>query len=63
MILDQQIPARGELALLRKQLIVLRRYMAPQRCILPTLYRKITLDERPVIALAWLKYQNVSRVD
>ncbi|EMD0828358.1 zinc transporter ZntB [Morganella morganii] len=30
-ILDQHIPARGELALLRKQLIVLRRYMAPQR--------------------------------
>nr|WP_244866417.1 zinc transporter ZntB [Photorhabdus heterorhabditis] len=30
-ILDQQMPGRGELALLRKQLIILRRYMAPQR--------------------------------
>ncbi|WP_413491592.1 zinc transporter ZntB [Morganella psychrotolerans] len=30
-ILEPRIPARGELALLRKQLIVLRRYMAPQR--------------------------------
>lgn len=30
-LLDQQVPARGELALLRKQLIVMRRYMTPQR--------------------------------
>ncbi|MGP3591805.1 zinc transporter ZntB [Vagococcus sp. WN89Y] len=30
-LLDQQIPPRGTLALLRKQLIVMRRYMAPQR--------------------------------
>ncbi|MBS0974533.1 zinc transporter ZntB [Serratia rubidaea] len=30
-LLDQQIPERGQLALIRKQLIVLRRYMAPQR--------------------------------
>ncbi|KFK94550.1 MULTISPECIES: zinc transporter ZntB [unclassified Serratia (in: enterobacteria)] len=30
-LLEQQIPERGELALIRKQLIVLRRYMAPQR--------------------------------
>ena len=30
-LLDQQIPPRGFLALLRKQLIVMRRYMAPQR--------------------------------
>ncbi|QKJ87243.1 Zinc transport protein ZntB [Paramixta manurensis] len=30
-LLDQRVPARGELALLRKQLIVMRRYMAPQR--------------------------------
>jgi zinc transporter len=28
---DQRMPARGELGLLRKQLIVMRRYMAPQR--------------------------------
>lgn len=30
-LLDQQVPPRGFLALLRKQLIVMRRYMAPQR--------------------------------
>lgn len=30
-LLDQQVPPRGILALLRKQLIVMRRYMAPQR--------------------------------
>lgn len=30
-LLEQQIPPRGFLALLRKQLIVMRRYMAPQR--------------------------------
>ncbi|WP_323836744.1 zinc transporter ZntB [Photorhabdus africana] len=30
-VLDQRIPGRGGLALLRKQLIILRRYMAPQR--------------------------------
>lgn len=30
-LLDQQIPPRGFLALLRKQLIVMRRYMVPQR--------------------------------
>ena len=30
-LMDQQVPPRGELALLRKQLIVMRRYMTPQR--------------------------------
>nr|WP_245167370.1 zinc transporter ZntB [Dickeya fangzhongdai] len=30
-LLEQRIPPRGELALIRKQLIVLRRYMTPQR--------------------------------
>ncbi|AUX93551.1 zinc transporter ZntB [Mixta gaviniae] len=30
-LMDQNVPPRGELALLRKQLIVMRRYMAPQR--------------------------------
>lgn len=30
-LLNQQIPPRKFLALLRKQLIVMRRYMAPQR--------------------------------
>lgn len=30
-LMDQQVPERGQMALLRKQLIVLRRYMSPQR--------------------------------
>lgn len=30
-LLDQQVPVRGVMALIRKQLIVMRRYMAPQR--------------------------------
>ncbi|MFP1804394.1 zinc transporter ZntB [Lonsdalea quercina] len=30
-LLEQAMPARGELSLIRKQLIVLRRYMTPQR--------------------------------
>lgn len=30
-LLDQSIPPRGQLATLRRQLIILRRYMAPQR--------------------------------
>lgn len=30
-LMDNQTPERGELALIRKQLIVLRRYMSPQR--------------------------------
>ena len=30
-LMEQRVPARGELALLRKQLIVMRRYMTPQR--------------------------------
>jgi zinc transporter len=30
-LMDQQLPERGQMALLRKQLIVLRRYMSPQR--------------------------------
>ncbi|MEI7345990.1 zinc transporter ZntB [Dickeya chrysanthemi] len=30
-LLEQRIPPRGELALIRKQLIILRRYMTPQR--------------------------------
>ncbi|MEZ2685016.1 zinc transporter ZntB [Proteus vulgaris] len=43
MILDQQIPARGELALLRKQLIVLRRYMAPQRDV----FSRLSIEKLP----------------
>ncbi len=30
-LMEQKVPPRGQMALLRKQLIVLRRYMAPQR--------------------------------
>lgn len=30
-VVDMQVPPRGELALIRKQLIIMRRYMAPQR--------------------------------
>ncbi|MBW7984109.1 zinc transporter ZntB [Enterobacillus tribolii] len=30
-LMDNQVPERGQLALIRKQLIVLRRYMSPQR--------------------------------
>ncbi|MGL4860803.1 MAG: zinc transporter ZntB, partial [Enterobacteriaceae bacterium] len=33
-LLDEQVPQRGELALLRKQLIVMRRYLSPQRDLL-----------------------------
>ncbi|ACY84619.1 zinc transporter ZntB [Edwardsiella piscicida] len=36
-LLDQQFPPRGELAMLRKQLIVMRRYLAPQRDVLARL--------------------------
>lgn len=36
-LLDQQLPPRGELAQLRKQLIVMRRYLAPQRDVLARL--------------------------
>lgn len=43
MILDEQIPARGELALLRKQLIVLRRYMAPQRDV----FSRLSIEKLP----------------
>jgi len=30
-VVEMQVPPRGELALIRKQLIIMRRYMAPQR--------------------------------
>lgn len=36
-LLDQHFPPRGELAILRKQLIVMRRYLAPQRDVLARL--------------------------
>ena len=39
-LVDQRLPARGELALLRKQLIVMRRYMAPQRDVFSRLARE-----------------------
>lgn len=42
-LMDQQVPARGELALLRKQLIVMRRYMAPQRDV----YARLASEKLP----------------
>ncbi|APC11665.1 MULTISPECIES: zinc transporter ZntB [Providencia] len=44
-ILNGQIPERGELALLRKQIIVVRRYMAPQR----DMFSRLTTEK-----LLWL---------
>lgn len=44
-LLDQQIPPRGFLALLRKQLIVMRRYMTPQRDVYARLASAHELDE------------------
>ena len=45
LILHGEIPERGELALLRKQIIVVRRYMAPQR----DMYSRLTAEK-----LLWL---------
>ena len=42
-LLDQQIPPRGVLALIRKQLIVMRRYMAPQRDV----YARLSSERLP----------------
>lgn len=42
-LLDQQVPPRGALSLLRKQLIVMRRYMAPQRDI----YARLASERLP----------------
>lgn len=42
-LLDQQVPPRGFLALLRKQLIVMRRYMAPQRDV----YARLSSERLP----------------
>ncbi|ADO48693.1 zinc transporter ZntB [[Enterobacter] lignolyticus] len=44
-LLDQKIPPRGHMALLRKQLIVMRRYMAPQRDV----YARLSSER-----LAWM---------
>ncbi|MDQ0628903.1 zinc transporter ZntB [Pantoea agglomerans] len=44
-LFDQRMPARGELGLLRKQLIVMRRYMAPQRDV----YARLASEK-----LAWM---------
>ncbi|MBS6031601.1 MAG: zinc transporter ZntB [Pantoea sp.] len=44
-LLDQRMPARGELGLLRKQLIVMRRHMAPQRDV----YARLASEK-----LAWM---------
>lgn len=49
-LMDQQLPERGQMALLRKQLIVLRRYMGPQRDVFARLASErlpwMTDDER-----------------
>ncbi|NMP26761.1 zinc transporter ZntB [Rahnella sp. SAP-1] len=49
-LMEQQVPERGQMALLRKQLIVLRRYMAPQRDVFARLASErlpwMTDDER-----------------
>ncbi len=49
-LMDQQLPERGQMALLRKQLIVLRRYMSPQRDVFARLASErlpwMTDDER-----------------
>ncbi len=52
-LLDQQRPARGALAQLRKQLIVMRRYLAPQRDVLARL---------AIERLAWLKADDRRRL-
>jgi len=44
-LMDQQVPPRGFLALLRKQLIVMRRYMAPQRDV----YSRLASERLPWI--------------
>ncbi|BDH45713.1 zinc transport protein ZntB [Salmonella enterica subsp. enterica serovar Choleraesuis] len=44
-LLDQQVPQRGIMALIRKQLIVMRRYMAPQR----NLYARLASEK-----LTWM---------
>ncbi|RKQ39028.1 zinc transporter ZntB [Enterobacter sp. R1(2018)] len=52
-LLDQQIPPRGFLALLRKQLIVMRRYMAPQRDV----YARLSSER-----LSWMSDDNRRRM-
>lgn len=52
-LLDQQIPPRGFLALLRKQLIVMRRYMAPQRDV----YARLGSER-----LSWMSDDNRQRM-
>ncbi len=52
-LLDQQVPPRGYLALLRKQLIVMRRYMAPQRDV----YARLSSERLP-----WMTDDNRRRM-
>ncbi len=52
-LLDQQIPPRGFLALLRKQLIVMRRYMAPQRDV----YARLASERLP-----WMSHDQRRRM-
>lgn len=72
-LLDQQIPPRGFLALLRKQLIVMRRYMAPQRDVYARLaserlpwmsddHRRRMQDIADRLGRGWMKLTLVSRV-
>ncbi len=42
-VVGQQVPPRGELALIRKQLIIMRRYMAPQRDV----YARLASEKLP----------------
>jgi len=44
-LMNQEVQARGDLALLRKQLIVMRRYMAPQRDV----YARLAIEK-----MAWM---------
>ncbi len=72
-LLDQQIPPRGFLALLRKQLIVMRRYMAPQRDVYARLaserlpwmsddHRRRMQDIADRLGRGWMRLTLVSRV-
>lgn len=72
-LLDQQIPPRGFLALLRKQLIVMRRYMAPQRDVYARLaserlpwmsddHRRRMQDIADRLGRGWMKLTLVLRV-
>lgn len=52
-LLDQEVPPRGMMALIRKQLIVMRRYMAPQR----NVYSRLASER-----LSWMDDDNRRRM-